>query len=141
MLVGRSIHTLGKDGRVSIPSKMRETLIDEYGSDDLYMVLLPTDILCLYPVKEFEKLAERLEQATENRTGEIMDGIKKSALICSYAINCKIDGSGRILIPSDMREAVQIKQEILVIGAKNHIQLWDPDLWQREKKRLERSFF
>lgn len=141
MLVGRSIHTLGKDGRVSIPSKMREALIDEYGSDDLYMVLLPTDILCLYPVTEFEKLAEKLQKVIENSSEEIVEGIKKSALICSYAINCKIDGSGRILIPQDMRESAQIKQEILVIGAKNHIQLWDPEIWQREKKRLERSFF
>lgn len=141
MLVGRSIHTLGKDGRVSIPSKMRETLIEEYGSDDLYMVLLPTSILCLFPIKEFENFAQKLEQTTENKPNEVMESIQKSALICSHAMNCKIDGSGRILIPQDIRDEVQIKQEVLVIGAKNHIQLWDPELWKREKKRLEHIFF
>ncbi len=141
MLVGKSIHTLGKDGRVSIPSKMRETIVSEFGSDDLYIVLLPSDILCLFPAQEFEKLTERLEKAIENSVGDIVSGAQRSALVCSNAVNCKIDSSGRILIPQDMRESAQIKQEILVIGAKNHIQLWDPEIWEKERRRLERSFF
>ncbi|HGE72718.1 TPA: hypothetical protein ENX78_17910 [Candidatus Poribacteria bacterium] len=141
MLVGRAIHTLGKDGRVSIPSKMRETLINKYGSDELYMVLLPSDILCLFPVQEFERLTERFEKITENSIENVIESLGRYAIICSDAINCKIDSSGRILIPPDMKKAAQIKQEILVIGAKNHIQLWDPELWQRERKKLERNFF
>ena len=141
MLVGRAIHTLGKDGRVSIPSKMRETLINKYGSDELYMVLLPFDILCLFPVQEFEKLTEKFEKITENSIKDVIDSLERSALICSYAINCKIDSSGRILIPPDVMKSAQIKQEILIIGAKNHIQLWDPELWQREQKKLNRELF
>lgn len=136
MFVGKSIHTLGKDGRISIPSKMRDVFINKFGSDELYMVLMPHDILCLFPSEEFEKLTGTLEDGQGGSTDEMMEKMQRDADICSAAVGCKIDASGRILIPSEMQEAAQIEQEedVLVIGARNHVQLWNPDLWNYDRK-------
>jgi MraZ protein len=131
MFVGKSIHTLSKDGRISIPSKMRDIFINKYDSDELYMALMPVprDVLCLFPATEFEKLLESVESL-----GDMMENMQQAADLCSAAEPCKIDGSGRILIPAEMKEAAGIAQEVLVIGARNHIQLWNPELWDYDRK-------
>jgi len=49
--------------------------------------------------------------------------------MCSNAENGKIDGSGRIVIPQEMKNAAKIDQVALVVGAKSHIELWNPDMW------------
>jgi MraZ protein len=136
MFVGKSIHTLGKDGRISIPSKMRDIFINKFGSDELYMVLMPNprDVLCLFPATEFEKIAGKLDEASAESLDDMIENMQQAADICSAAENCKIDGSGRILIPAEMKEAAQIDQEVLVIGARNHIQLWNPELWNYDRK-------
>jgi MraZ protein len=135
MFVGKSIHTLGKDGRISIPSKMRDIFINKYSSDELYMALMPVprDVLCLFPATEFEKLTGIDEESIES-FGDKMENMQQDADICSAAETCKIDGSGRILIPAEMKEASGIDQEVLVIGARNHIQLWNPELWNYDRK-------
>ena len=136
MFVGKSTHTLGKDGRISIPSKMRDIFINKFGSDELYMVVMPTlhDVLCLFPATEFEKLAGKLDEESAESLDDVMENMQRAADMCSSAENCKIDGSGRILIPTEMKEAAQIDQEVLVIGARNHIQLWNPDIWNYNRK-------
>jgi MraZ protein len=134
MFVGKSIHTLGKDGRISIPSKMRDIFINKFGSDEVYMVLWFDDTLCLFPSKEFEEIAEKLGNLSEESIDDITENMKRAADLFSEAENSKIDGSGRIMIPLEMQKAAQIEQDVLIIGAKNHVQLWNPVVWQRERK-------
>jgi len=125
---------LGKDGRISIPSKMRDIFINKFGSDEVYMVLWLDDTLCLFPSKEFEEIVDKLDKLSEESIDDITENMKQATDLCSEATNGKIDGSGRIMIPSEMQEAAQIEQEVLIIGAKNHIEFWNPVLWQRERK-------
>jgi MraZ protein len=126
MFVGKSKHTVTKDGRVSIPSKMREIMTEKYGTDELYVVLMQGNIICLYPDKEFEKLAERLENPQGVPLNQFMQTERD---ICSNAENCKIDGSGRILIPPDMKASAKIDQEVMIVGARSRIELWNPEIW------------
>lgn len=42
-----------------------------------------------------------------------------------------LDKVGRVLIPQQLKEAVGIKQEVVVVGVIDHIELWAPDAWQR----------
>ena len=127
MFVGKSSHTVTKDGRVSIPSKMREIMTEKYGSDELYVVMMPGNIICLFPSKEFEQLAEKLENP---QGGSLTNLMQVERDICSNAEYCKIDGSGRIVIPPHMKKITEIDQEVLVVGARSHIELWNPKVWE-----------
>jgi MraZ protein len=125
MFVGKAKHTVNKDGRVSIPSKMRDVIKKKYDSDDLYLTLIG-NIICLYPEKEFEKLTERLD----NPQGSPLSDILEMERVCADAELCKLDGSGRIVIPPLMREEAHVDQEVLVVGARSHIEIWDPNRWE-----------
>ena len=125
MFVGKAEHTVNKDGRVSIPSKMRD-VINKYDPDDLYLVLLPGDVLALYPGEEFEKFTASLD----NPQGASLSDIMELERICADAEPCKLDGSGRIVIPPLMRQEAGIDQEVLVIGARRRIEIWDKTRWR-----------
>ncbi len=137
MFVGKTLHTVNKDGRVSIPSKMREIIKKKYNSDELYLMLMPEKFICLFPGEEFEKLASRLDNTQTTSLSRIMDTERD---LCSAAELCTIDGSGRIVLPPEMRELAQINSEVLFVGARSHIELWNPDRlkWKQDQQNSDR---
>ena len=46
--------------------------------------------------------------------------------VTAGAVEVVPDKQGRILIPEKMRSAVSLGTEALVVGAINHIEIWDP---------------
>lgn len=48
----------------------------------------------------------------------------------------KLDDQGRFVIPSHFLQYAQISKPI-IIGAGDHFEIWDRQLWQKEKARLE----
>jgi len=127
MFVGQSKHTITKDGRLSLPSKMRDVISQKYESEEVYFVLIAGNILCVYPEKEFEKAIERIAEIQESSLQE-MAQLERD--MCANAESSKIDGSGRIVIPQDMRDSAKIDQEVLIVGARTHIELWSPGRWE-----------
>jgi len=126
MFVGKAIHAVNKDGRVSLPSRMREVINKRYSSDDLYLMLMPEKFICLFPSEEFERLTSRFDNSSATTLSRIMDMERD---MCSEAELCKIDGSGRIVIPPEMKESAKINNEVIFIGARSHIEIWNPEHW------------
>jgi len=132
MFVGKAEHTVNKDGRLSIPSKMRDVINKDYDANDLYLILMPGDVLCLYPGEEFAELTARLD----NPDGTSFDMIMEMERVCADAEPCKLDGSGRIVLPPALRKEAGIRQDVLVIGARSHIEIWDRNRWSWERNRV-----
>ena len=144
MFVGKAKHTISESGRVSIPSKMRDVIKNDYKPegesedesedrpDDLYLILMPRNIICLYPKKEFEKLVSGLH----NPDGESLPDVMNMQRLCGEAESCKLDGSGRIVVPPEMKEQAKIRSEVLVVGANTHIEIWDPDRWEFNQDQI-----
>ena len=131
LFTGKAKHTVNKDGRVSIPSKMRDVMKKNYDPNDLYIVLMPGDVICLYPGESFEKLAMGW---LANPEGSNLQDVMEIERLCAEAEPCKLDGSGRIVVPEDMRDAAGIEQEVLVAGSLTHIEIWNPQFWERDRK-------
>ena len=132
LFTGKAKHTINKDGRVSIPSKMRDVIKKKYDPNDLYLILVPGDIVCLYPGEKFEELARGW---LANPEGPNLEDIMEIERLCADAELCRLDGSGRIVIPQDMREAAGINNEVLVAGTLDHIEIWNPEYWTRDRRR------
>ena len=50
-------------------------------------------------------------------------------MLTSTATECTLDNQGRIQIPSFLSKPVNITKECVVIGATDHIEIWDKDTW------------
>lgn len=123
LFAGKAEHTVDRDGRVSIPSKMRDVIRWKYDTDNLYLFALPGGFIALYPGEELSVL---IKQVVRSERAYTLDEILEIKRVMANAEHCKIDGSGRVLIPSAVRELAHISQDVMILGAEDHIEIWDP---------------
>jgi MraZ protein len=48
-----------------------------------------------------------------------------------------LDGQGRISLPASLRQYAQIEDVAAIVGVNDHIELWNPMLWDKERESSE----
>lgn len=121
MLIGEFQHNLDSKGRVIVPSKFRELL-----GETLIVTVGLDDNLLIYTTQQFEQTAKQLlSLPNTNRKARQM-----KAVTLGKATQCDIDSQGRILIPSPLIEAGNLKKNCVFVGLYDHIELWDKQAWE-----------
>ncbi|MCG8467017.1 MAG: hypothetical protein MJB57_02265, partial [Gemmatimonadetes bacterium] len=116
--LGSYLHQLDSKGRVSLPAPFRR------GREGESFVLIKTqpDALSLYPDEAWADVQAKLREMSERQPS-----LRNKVLgVTAAATEVVPDKQGRILIPEKMRKAVSLGTEALVVGAINHIEIWDP---------------
>jgi len=52
---------------------------------------------------------------------------------------CRRTCSGRVLIPSDLREFAGLKKDVVVIGLDDKAEIWDKELWDAQQSNMDMS--
>ncbi len=127
LLTGEYQHVVDNKSRILISNKLRNQIdVDEHGSS-FYLVLGSNGILCLYPEKYFEQIALEVSPKTtapdEAVTFERM----------SFALSSKIelDNQGRLLLNEKLRKRAGLKDDVTLIGVRDHIELWNSESWEQ----------
>ena len=53
------------------------------------------------------------------------------------ALEAEMDRQGRVLVPAYLREEMGIGSEALVIGVRDHGEIWAPDRWKTYRKAMD----
>ena len=123
--IGRFPHTIDDKGRLSIPSRFRQTLQDR-GQN----ILVRTDFdscVTAYPLEVWARLEEKIQ----NRSNFEKDIRAFLRLFYSGASESPVDGQGRILVPPQHREKAGLNREVMIVGALNRIEIWDRERWDQ----------
>ncbi|MFQ5881138.1 MAG: division/cell wall cluster transcriptional repressor MraZ [Candidatus Methylomirabilales bacterium] len=123
--IGRFPHTIDDKGRLSIPSKFRQTLQDR-GQNILVLTDFDTCITA-YPLDVWARIEEKI-QSQSNFEKDIRAFLR---LFYSGASECSVDGQGRILISPQHREKAGLQREVMIVGALNRIEIWDKERWEQ----------
>jgi MraZ protein len=129
--VFRGFNTLSVDikGRVAVPSRYRDRLVS-IADGNLVLTLNPLDrSLWLYPLPEWEVIEAKLATLSDfdtksRRTKQMMHG---------YAIDCQMDGQGRILVPIELREYAGLEKQAAILGQGNKFEIWDEETWNQQR--------
>jgi MraZ protein len=120
--LGRYEFQLDQKGRVSLPAEYRRK------ADGTRFVLLqwePTH-LTLFPADVWEgRKAALLELRREKP--ELARVLRE---VTSRAVEVAPDSQGRMLIPAWLKERANLDTGVLLIGALDRIELWNPDLFR-----------
>lgn len=129
MFRGFSALTLDVKGRLAIPSRYRDRLL-EAGGNALVLTINPLDrCLWLYPLGEWQRVETKLMELSDfdrqsRRTKQMMRG---------HATDCELDGHGRILLPQPLRDYAGIERQVALLGQGNKFELWDEAAWNGER--------
>lgn len=106
-------------GRVKIPAAFLEAL-REYGNK-FYVTSENGDYVRVYPMKIWNEIEEKLARlSSHNRTKQ-----KFLTRTNYYGQVVELDGQGRILVPSILRESAQMRGDVDVLGNLNYLQIWN----------------
>jgi len=126
LLTGTFPRTIDDKQRLAMPKRLREVMTPE--SQEQVLIIAPgTDgSLALYTEESFSRLADQL--AASPPTGQDVRAF--SRLFFSQAERIELDGQGRIRIPPELASLAGLTKEVVLVGVRDHLELWDLQRWQ-----------
>jgi len=128
MLIGEYTHTIDDKNRISLPAKFRKVVgkkvVLTHGLDNC---------LFLYPIREWEKIAEKLGNLSMGQA----DTRGFNRFMLAGATDVDVDSIGRILIPEHLKGFAKIEEKVVFAGVHSRIELWNEGRWNEYKKKIE----
>ena len=125
MFRGQFVHQLDTKGRLSLPARFRDALAKS-GDERVVLTLSPFDpCLHLYPIELWEEY--------ERKIGELpmhdLQIARFRRLYISPAQDFELDKAGRLRLPVEFREKLQLGSDIMLAGMGRIVEIWDKNAW------------
>lgn len=117
--------TLDAKGRLSVPTRHRDALTTTFAGR-VTVTRSPDGCLMVFPRTEWERYREKVLALPESAKWW------KRVLVGS-AIDVEMDGTGRVLIAPELRQAAGLTREALLLGMGNHFELWDKAIYEEKE--------
>ncbi|MBI2642582.1 MAG: division/cell wall cluster transcriptional repressor MraZ [Candidatus Wildermuthbacteria bacterium] len=130
MFIGEYTYSIDDKKRLAIPLRFRELLgkkaVVTRGLDQC---------LFLYPMKEWELLAERISKLPLAQA----DARGFGRLMLTGAMEVSFDNLGRILVPDFLKIYASLGKRVVVAGLYNRVEVWDEKKWLDYKQKAEQE--
>src|SRR5262245_53140310 len=125
LLTGTHSRTLDDKKRLTLPKKLREQLGE--ATEQLFIAQGLDQCLWIYDKVGLEQLAERLDQtpATDAEARVFR------RLFFAQMEAADVDKAGRLLGPERLVAFAGLGHEVVLIGVRDHLELWDAQRWQQ----------
>ena len=134
---GRETYSVDDKGRVAIPAKMRKSLAPE-ANDTFVVTRGPDEDPCIYayPLDEWKKMEEQLVELNQYND---RDRFFIRTLLY-WADELALDKQHRIMIPKALTEFAGIDRNALIIGAMDHLEIWNPEVFESYLNKRNESY-
>jgi MraZ protein len=127
LLTGEYEHVIDNKNRVLISNKLRSQIdVDVHGSN-FYIVLGANGILSLYPEKYFEQIVLSIAPQTVAPD----EAVAFERISFALASKVELDSQGRLLLNEKLRKRAGLKEQITLVGVRDHIELWNNEDWEQ----------
>jgi MraZ protein len=135
LFTGRSEHVIDKKLRLAVPAKYRNQWSIERDGSAWFCIPWPEGRLRLYTQKRFEDLAERgADTLTPSE-----DMAEFETTFFGSAERLEQDEQGRVVLPKEHLELAKIGSEVVIVGARTRLEVWDKATWKAgEEARFRR---
>lgn len=125
LLTGTFTRSIDEKLRVAIPKRLREVIGLPQG-EGVYVAPGTDRTLAIYTEEVFRQLAERLALASPTQH-QVRDFTR---LFYARAQRVEFDSQGRIRIPPDLAQLAGLGSEAVLVGVRDHLELWDREHWE-----------
>ncbi|MFP5297440.1 MAG: division/cell wall cluster transcriptional repressor MraZ [Actinomycetota bacterium] len=125
---GRYRHTIDAKGRLILPSRLRDEL------DESKVLLMPSPdpciaVWCGQARNEYEAKLQSQSKASSRHRAAIRE-------LYSFAHSDEVDKQGRVSVPDELRAERGIDREVVIVGAGDHIEIWDPQRYEQARAEV-----
>ena len=136
MFKGSDQINMDTKGRMAIPTRYRALLDDICRSDLVITIDMKSTCLTLSPLPEWKKFEEKVAALPAmDDLGEML-----SRFVVGQAKDLQVDGSGRILIPPELRGYAQLEKKLVLVGRTQRLEIWSEDNWNAEREKSQETY-
>ena len=115
-------------GRLSVPARQRESLLDISAGSVVVTIDTQSSCLVMYPLREWERVERDVQDLPT-----LNPAVRRfQRLVLGYASDLDLDSNGRILLPGALREYANLEKRVVLVGQGNKLELWSESLWEAE---------
>ena len=128
MLLGEYEHTIDEKNRLTLPAKIRQAMaggvvltrgldacVEAYPASDWHE-LVESNLAGLNPLSRETRVLERFYY-----TG---------------AVEAQPDKQGRVMLPAALIEHAGLGREVVVVGMRGRLEIWDSAAWRKQLKEV-----
>ena len=135
MFYGEYEHSMDRKGRLIIPSKFREVFKENYV--ERFFVTRGLDT-CLFVFTEDEW--KKQESRFRGLSFTSREARQFNRIYFSGACEVTCDRQGRILVPQYLKDFAKIKNDAVVVGVSNRMEIWAKEQWKEFYQNTKDSF-
>ena len=128
MFQGATALSLDVKGRLAIPARHREALVDA-SEGKLVLTAHPHRCLLLYPEPAWLPIRQKVLAASS--LNQKSASIKR--LLVGNAREEAMDSAGRLLVAPELRQFAQFEKQVWLVGQGSHFEIWSDAGWQKQQ--------
>jgi transcriptional regulator MraZ len=130
VFTGEYRHTVDEKGRIAVPSKFRSQL-----EDGAVVSRWLESCLAIHTRAGWDGLAAKVAGLPITDAGSRLF----QRFIFAGAFEADLDRQGRVVLPAYLREAIGLEAEAVIVGSRDHAEIWAPRQWDDYRRALDDS--
>jgi MraZ protein len=132
---GSYAYSVDSKGRINIPARLRKYVSPE--ANDTFVITRGYDqCLYLYPQDEWTRLEQDIRQLSSTNPKHRFFMRR----LLEWATESQLDAQFRITLPKDILQFAGIENDVLIIGVLEHIEVWNPRIYEAYLTTQEESY-
>ena len=131
MFQGVSSISLDAKGRLSVPTRHREVLSAQ-AAGQLTVTRHPDGCLLLFARPEWERFSQRISALP-------MTAQWWKRIFLGNALDLELDGTGRVLISPELRQAAGLSKDVLLMGMGTYFELRDKATYDAKEAAAQKD--
>ncbi len=116
---------------MAIPTRFREKL-NASCAGRVVITCHPYDrCLALYPEPRWDEIAAQVAELSDADSS--VRALKRRFL--GSAVDLELDGSGRILVPPELRSMAELDKSVMLVGQVSRFEVWADEAWDAQQQQ------
>jgi len=128
VFTGEYRHSVDGKGRLAVPARFRAQL-----QSGAVVSRWMDACLAIHTKDGWNLLADKVAALPITDTNSRLF----QRFVFAGAVEADLDGQGRVLLPAYLRESVGLTNEAVVVGSRDHAEIWAPAGWDEYRRALD----
>lgn len=126
MFRGANAISLDAKGRLAMPARYRDQLVEQCAGQLVATIGIEDRCLWIYPLQEWQAIEEKLKLVPNMHPAQKA----LNRLLIGNACEIELDGNGRFVVPPRLREYANLDKKVMLVGQLTKFELWSEDSWE-----------